>query len=92
MKLPIKLSACAILAFFALSGCDFGSNTDDESLRAKDELSSEQGKDNGGDPGLVDPKPLEPTPQQPITEMAKPSPEVYKWIIEHYGHISRGIC
>ncbi|MDR2581872.1 MAG: hypothetical protein LBC75_00140 [Fibromonadaceae bacterium] len=48
MKMPIKLFACAILAFFAISGCDFSSNTDDESLGARDELSSKQGEDNGG--------------------------------------------
>jgi len=31
MKMPIKLFGCAILAFFTLSGCDFSSNTYDDS-------------------------------------------------------------
>jgi len=43
MKMPIKLFGCAILAFFALSGCDFSSNTDNDSPAVRDDLSSKQG-------------------------------------------------
>jgi len=48
MKTPIKTLAFATLALFALSGCDFSSNTDNDSPAVRDDLSSKQGEDNGG--------------------------------------------
>jgi len=55
MNMSKKTITVATLAIFALSGCDISSNTDDDSLGVRDELSSKQGDANGGGSSLPAP-------------------------------------
>lgn len=66
--MPLKLFTCAILAFFALFGCDLSTNADDDSLRAGNETSSKA--DDGG--GLTLPAPA----QEPVPPPANYEPGI----------------
>ena len=93
MNVSIKIFAVAALALFALSGCDFSSNTDNDNPAVRDDLSSKQGEDNGGlsvppPIGGGDPMPPpeyvypeikpEPTPQPPTSY----EPDTTKYVKE----------
>ncbi len=71
MKMPLKLFACAILAFFALFGCSETTVTGDDSFskRADDGggvtlPAPAQEVGGGSDPGLK-PEPVPPSPLPP---------------------------